>query len=98
MAKPRFPPVIQEWLPAPPPFLPVPRFALNPWLTLDPAERQRLAQQYGAWAVAHSESLVPERLGVPTLEQVASARLSGILTRLGISLQVPEAPKRRARA
>ena len=87
-----------DWLPAPLPFLPVPRFALNPWLKMDPAERQRLTQQYGAWAVAHSEALVPERLGLPALEQVATARLSGILSRLGVSTAAPETPLRRPRA
>ena len=95
-----FPPKsLQDWLPAPPPLLPVPRFTLNPWLNLDPAERQRLTQQYGAWAVAHTESLLPERLGVPALEQAASARLSGILSRLGIGAPAPatKAPPRRAR-
>ena len=93
---PEFPPKLEEWLPLPPPALPVPSWMINPsWLS--DTERATLTAETGKWATSRAEAMIPSRMGPDAVRRAALSMLGGLQRRYGIEEQAP-ARARRPRA
>ena len=93
--RPAFPPIRKDWLPCPPPELPLPYWMLHTttgWLTSP--ERTTIEQQTGRWATRRAEAMVPPIAGPGAVLEAAKYMWDTVRTNYGIPTgRLPALPK-----
>ena len=82
---PKFPPAINEWLPAEPLSPPLPKWlahslGLNPWLT--PEQFTQLAEETSDWAARRAEAMIGPTYGFEAVRRAAHNMVNSYISRL----------------